>query len=341
MTTIWPVFQRALMITSFVAVMMILVEYLNVLTEGRWRAALRGSRWTQYLVAALLGAVPGCLGAFVIVALLIHRSVSLGAVVACMIATSGDEAFVMLAMFPGTALLLTLGLAAVGVAAGAVTDVLVDSPVRERGCDSLDLHPGEPTCDCFDASTFAPQLLQPSAARGVLVVGCGLFVLALVAGTVGPPQWDWIRFSLLGAALFALFVVATVPEHFIEEHLWRHVVLQHVPRILLWTLGAMSAIAVLQHLVEAEPLIRESPWLMLGAAGLLGLIPESGPHLLIVTLYDAGTVPFSVLFASSIVQDGHGMLPLLAHSWRQFLEIKLINLVAGLIAGGLLLMVGA
>ena len=62
MTTIWPVFQRALMITSFVAVMMILVEYLNVLTEGRWRAALRGSRWSQYLVAALLGAVVGVLG---------------------------------------------------------------------------------------------------------------------------------------------------------------------------------------------------------------------------------------------------------------------------------------
>jgi hypothetical protein len=291
-------------------------------------------------VAALLGAAPGCLGAFVIVTLYIHRSVSLGAVVVCMVATSGDEAFVMLAMFPGTALLLTVGLVAVALPAGALTDVLARSPVQGRGCDSLELHPAEPACDCFDVSMILPQLRRPSAARGTLMAGCGLFALALAAGAVGPPQWNWVRFSLLGVALFALFVVATVPEHFIEEHLWRHVVLQHVPRIFLWTLAAMSAIALLDHLVHAERLIRDNPWLMLGAAGLLGLLPESGPHLLFVTLYDGGSVPFSVLAASSIVQDGHGMLPLLAHSWRQFLEVKLINLVVGLIGGGLLLALG-
>jgi hypothetical protein len=337
---IWPIFQHALMITSFVAVMMILVEYLNVLTEGRWRAALSGSRWTQYLVAAVLGAVPGCLGAFVIVTLYIHRSVGLGAVVVCMIATSGDEAFVMLAMFPGTALILTLGLVALAVPAGALTDVLFESRVQEQGCDSLVLHPAESGCDRFDASTLLPQLRQPSAARGTLAGGCGLFVLALVAGTIGPAQWNWVRLSLLGVALFALFVVATVSEHFVEEHLWRHVVLKHVPRILLWTLAAMTALALLDRFVQLERLIQENPWLMLGAAGLLGLIPESGPHLLFVTLYDGGTVPLSVLFASSIVQDGHGMLPLLAHSWRQFLGVKLINLVVGLISGGLLLVLG-
>jgi hypothetical protein len=33
------------MITGFVAVMMILVEYLNVLTRGTWQKALYGSRW--------------------------------------------------------------------------------------------------------------------------------------------------------------------------------------------------------------------------------------------------------------------------------------------------------
>jgi hypothetical protein len=170
--------------------------------------------------------------------------------------------------------------------------------------------------------------------------GCGLFALALVAGAVGPPQWDWIRVSLLGVALFALSVVATVPEHFIEEHLWRHVVLQHVPRIFLWTLGAMSAMAILNQLVDVANLIRNTPLVMLAAAGLLGLIPESGPHLLFVTLYDGGTVPLSVLFASSVVQDGHAMLPLLAHSRRRFIEVKLINLVAGLIVGGLLLALG-
>jgi hypothetical protein len=33
------------------------------------------------------------------------------------------------------------------------------------------------------------------------------------------------------------------------------------------------------------------------------------------------------------VQDGHGMLPLLADSRRDFLKIKAINLFVGLVAG--------
>jgi len=52
-----------------------------------------------------------------------------------------------------------------------------------------------------------------------------------------------------------------------------------------------------------------------------------------LTLYDHGTIPVSVLVTSSIVQDGHGMLPLLAHSWRDFLKVKAINLAVGLVVG--------
>ncbi len=82
---------HAIMITGFVLVMMLVIEYLNVLTQGVWQHNLRGSRWQQYLLAAFLGATPGCMGAFAVVALYSHRVVSLGAVVAAMIATSGAD----------------------------------------------------------------------------------------------------------------------------------------------------------------------------------------------------------------------------------------------------------
>jgi len=81
-------------------------------------------------------------------------------------------------------------------------------------------------------------------------------------------------------------------------------------------------------------------WLVLGAAGLIGIVPESGPHLIFTTLYAKGLTPFSVLLTSSIVQDGHGMLPMLAHSRRAFITIKLINLFVGLSIGALLMATG-
>jgi len=75
-------------------------------------------------------------------------------------------------------------------------------------------------------------------------------------------------------------------------------------------------------------------------AALVGIIPESGPHLFFVTLYAQGAIPFSVLLTSSVVQDGHGMLPLLAHSGRAFIIVKIINLIAGLLFGSALLAAG-
>jgi len=336
----WPILAHALTITWFVAMMMVLVEYANVLSVDRLRGVLCGSHWLQYVVAALLGATPGCLGAFVVVSLYVHRSVRLGALVACMIATSGDEAFVMLAIFPRKALLLTLGLAAVGIVAGMLTDLVAGSAASEQGCDDMVMHHDAASCKCFDLVSIIQELRRPSAARGTLVIGIALFVLALLSGTIGPAGWSWIRVTLLGVGFFALFIVATVPEHFIEEHLWRHIVLQHAPRIFLWTFAAMALIALLNTAVESETLLRDNLWLTLGAAAVLGLIPESGPHLLIVMLYKAGSVPISILAASSIVQDGHGMLPLLAHSWRDFIKVKAINLAAGLLAGGILILAG-
>ena len=108
------IIAHASMITSFVAVMMLIIEHVNVQTRGLFLSAIQGSRWRQYLLAAILGAIPGCMGAFVVVALFAHRKVSLGALVAAMIATSKDETFVMLALFPSTAMLMTLGLAVLG-----------------------------------------------------------------------------------------------------------------------------------------------------------------------------------------------------------------------------------
>ena len=59
---------------------------------------------------------------------------------------------------------------------------------------------------------------------------------------------------------------------------------------------------------------QEKQLIVLLVACLVGLIPESGPHLIFLTLYAEGTIPLSIFLASSIVQDGHGMLPMLAES---------------------------
>jgi hypothetical protein len=325
---------HAIMITGFVLVMMLVIEYLNVLTQGVWQHNLRGSRWQQYLLAAFLGATPGCMGAFAVVALYSHRVVSLGAVVAAMIATSGEEAFVMLTMIPGTAGFIFLILILVGVAAGFLTDILLrKKAVDQQGeqCE-LDFHEEE-ACECFPRGKIVKQWKECSFSRGVLTLVLILFVVGLLAGYIGPPVWTWVRVTLLLTSGVALFIVTTVPDHFLETHLWEHVAKTHMPRVFLWTFGALFLMHLLVDHLLLMGWMQDNQLIMLLAACLVGLVPESGPHLVFLTLYTQSAVPFSVLLASSVVQDGHGMLPMLADSRMDFFRVKAINFAVGLTLG--------
>jgi len=337
------VLREAIMITGFVFVMMLVIEYLNVITSGVWRSRITQSRWGQYLLASALGAVPGCLGAFAVVAMYSHRLLSLGAVVAAMIATSGDESFVFLAMAPARATLFFAVLFLIGIAAGALVDGLLGRRfTRESICpNGLEIHE-EFLCDCFDRRTIGEQWRDLIAVRGILTVVLGVIIVFIAAGQVGPEEWNWMRVTLLVATALALFIVVTVPDHFLEEHLWRHIALKHVPRIFLWTLGALLVMYILVNFIQVdiEESVEKSRWVVLLVASLVGIIPESGPHMIFVTLYVKGVLPPSILLASSIVQDGHGMLPLLAHSGRAFVVIKMINFVIGLAVGAIVMMLG-
>ena len=333
--------KHALMITASVFVMMLVIEYLNVLTSGAWQERLAGRRWGQYILAGALGAMPGCLGAFAVVAMYSHRVLTIGAVVTAMVATSGDESFVMLAMIPRQALLMTGVLFLLGIAAGVVTDLAASR--RTTGhvgpCNGLKVHLEE-RCACFPRGQILRQWQECSPARGVLAAALGAFLLGLVSGQLGPSAWDWVRVTLLVISAAALFIVSTVPDHFLEEHLWEHVARKHIPRVFLWTLGALAVIHVLTRSLHLDAPIEQGRWLLLLVACLVGFIPESGPHLVFVTLYTRGTIPLSVLLANSAVQDGHGMLPLLAHSRRAFLAIKAVNFVVGLSCGALAMALG-
>lgn len=335
------VIKHALMITGFVTVMMMVIEYLNVLSRGDWQERLADRRWGQYLLAAFLGATPGCLGAFAIVAMYSHRNLSIGAVVAAMIATAGDESFVMFAMIPETALPLHGILFVLGIVSGALTDVVLGRRfTAELSCsDDFSVHEDE-QCVCFPRGQILAQWKPCSAYRGTLSTALALFFLGIVAGQIGPPHWNWIRISIAVVSSVALFIVATVPDHFLEEHLWRHVVRGHVPRVFLWTLGALLLLHLVVDRWAMGDAIQQNQWGVLGVAGLVGCIPESGPHLVFVTMFSKSLIPFSILLTSSIVQDGHGMLPLLAHSRRAFLIVKLINLLVGLAVGALLMAFG-
>jgi hypothetical protein len=147
-------------------------------------------------------------------------------------------------------------------------------------------------------------------------------------------SWENVVFILLAIATF--FIVAFSSEHFLQHHLWKHVIKQHFRNIFLWTLSVLFCVQLLLHFIDFEQFIEANQWslfLFILAAILVGLIPESGPHLIFVILFLNGSIPFSILLVNSIVQDGHGALPLLAESRLNFLKMKGIKVVIALLVG--------
>lgn len=331
--------RHAIQITGFVMVMMLVVEYVNVRTQGNWQHILAKRSWQQYVLAASLGATPGCLGAFAVVTLYAHRNMSLGALIAAMIATAGDESFVMFATIPRQAFVLHLMLFCFGIAVGMISDVVLGRlrTSEQFACPGLVVHGEHVDAIRLSRVEILRQWRHCSLGRGALSTALALIFAGTITGQIGPDNWNWVRTTILAGTLLAAFIVATVSDHFLEEHLWNHIALQHIPRVFLWTLGALIAVHTLIEYLDLEHVIQNETWLVFIVASLVGLIPESGPHLVFVTMYAKGTIPFGVLLANSVVQDGHGMLPLLAHSRKAFFFVKAVNLVTALIVGSIVL----
>jgi hypothetical protein len=327
------------MITVFVAAAMLLVEYLHILRAVQWQSTRSGSRIAEHLLAALLGTSPGCLGMFAAVTLYTHGSLGFAALVTAAIASCGDEAFVMLAMFPREAVLIFLLLGGWGLLVGGLLAVLTRRSPDGARQQCLQVHAADVNL-LPPWRTLRAQWHDCSPTRGSFALLFGGSLAALLSGAIAGDASAWIRWTFALCTGFALFVVATAPEHFLAEHLWRHVARKHLPGIFFWTLGTLLLLHWLAPTPGAEALLAQQHWALLGIACALGLLPQSGPHLAFVMLYAQGLIPLSVLVASSVVQDGHGLLPLLAYSRVDFVRVKAVNLAAGLSIGTLLTLFG-
>ena len=361
-------------ITCLVMVMMLLIEFVNVSSSGRLLSKLQKRPFLQILVASVLGLIPGCIGGFTIVSLYTHRLLSFGALVAGMISTFGDSAFLLFAMSPRTAPTLLGALFLIALFAGVVTHfVFRNRPFYSDDPHTLEVHQ-EHTHEHGKAQLSWTNIRKMSFARAILIFGLVLYLTALGTGAISHEHGSMpdmhhsdelvveapahsegcdceahehcsaeehhhlhgenIVFGLL--ALFTLVIVMFCSEHFLQEHLWEHVIKHHFLSVLLWTLGVLVCLAVLNHFVDIECVIENNrwmTWLLLFIALALGVIPESQPQFIWIYLYAAGVLPFSILLASSVVQDGHGALPLLAYSRKSFLMMKAVNILFGLLIG--------
>jgi len=223
-------------IVASVTVFMIIIEYLEVRYSKVLTRLLVGRKITQILFASLLGAVPGCFDAFLVVSLYIHGLVGFSALVAVMLSTAGDEAFVMLALFPEAAVKIMALLVVLGALGGLLAEALFRDLHLKAPC-AIEVHETAERGHFLREHVwghilrghvprlvlwvYVPLVVTEALIRfydlGTLIQGYPVYILMITAALVGMipgsgPHMFFVFFYANGLIPFSVLMVNTLSQ---------------------------------------------------------------------------------------------------------------------------------
>jgi hypothetical protein len=357
-----PAAAAFLEVGTFVAVALVLFGLARWRLGDRLPAWLEANRHRGPVAGALLGAVPGCGGAIVVMPLHLQGQVSFGTVVATLTATMGDSSFILLAVDPVLAVLVHVGLVAVGALTGTLVDRLGIAPRRRAETAPVPVGVAGPSTVGAAAAplglTGRPQLRQvPWSLVAFYALTGAAFLVAVptVLQLVDPGRLDVAGLpttTVLGlAGVVVCLGVTAARRRGHAEHAAppcadrpRAVLVEaarETARVSTWVVTAFVGYEVLVATTGLDVGALPSIGLLGVVAGaLLGLLPGCGPQLVLTGLYAQGALPLSVLAANALSQDGDALIPLLASDRRSAVLASAITVVPGLAVGGAMLALG-
>lgn len=276
--------------------------------------------------AAVLGALPGCGGAIVVVTQYVQGGMTFGSLVAVLTATMGDAAFVLLAARPTEGLLVIV----IGVVVGSIMGYLIDA---------LGLHTNlvskSPEVDNDQPAIQDKNLCGERSAQlsenfwrwswPPLVVISGLIAFQVNPDTVlSLPEST----THLVGAMFCIGALlcwacnrsgSNYQTIFAEENkdpagsrlAW---VVQSTHFVTAWVVVAFLMFELTILATGFDFAGTADSWgLWAPAVGVsVGLLPGCGPQIMLTSLYLQDVVPFSSLLGNAISNDGDALFPAIA-----------------------------
>ena len=263
----------------------------------------RRARLAQVPLASVLGALPGCGGAVVVIAAFSSGNVSMGAVVAALTATMGDAAFLLIAKRPDVAMIVLPLSLIVGVISGFVVD-LFDKRSFSSTRAQAELAPTIGRTRWRDIAYGA--IAAPGLVFGILglaqvefsgVTAQVVQVIALLGITLSMLIWITSPLKAMSSSRDSALTRMAEETSFITA--WVILAFLLFEYLLLAGLNLQAVFATFGF---ALPLV----------AILVGFIPGCGPQILVTTFYINGLVPFAALIGNAIANDGDALFPAIA-----------------------------
>lgn len=361
--------EAFLHVGSMIGFFILLFGCINYKTNGNFTYIISNNKKLQPLIGGLIGSIPGCGGTLAIMPLYIQKKLSFGAIVASLISSMGDAAFILIASNFKLYIFVTV----IGLITGVITGYIVDLFNLE-----LKLNLKSPKCKTLGRGSLASnsynkydELDRVAHHHGninkfayIITHGVGykLYIAILLIGFVfmtiahsGISSSIVEKIHSLEELIAILGIVSSViymicfkkvfknsnsEEEENKKGSLKEVLIHSVGEIsfvITWIFIAYIVYDLSVILIGGEEYISNFVLytgivsVLIGA--LLGLIPGCGVQIVLLSFYLKGNVPLGAVIANSISQDGDALFPLIAMDKKSALWATILTTIPALVVG--------
>ena len=323
-------------VSIFVAATLIGLLYFERLKRYELADVLhRHHRW-QVVIAALLGAIPGCGGAIIVVTQYVRGSMRFSGVIAVLTATMGDAAFLLLAKAPLIALLIFSVCLITGIVFGYLIEWLHGRDFMKVNVDynaTEDEIEENPLLSPF--YRFWMMLFIPGA-----LIGIAIAMQIDTAAVTAINGVDWISpfgamCGLLAIIMWTFNPLSDIRLCISKQRSLSHRVADTTNFITFWVLCGFVGYGLLENIFafDLATLFNGFALLIPLIAVLIGFIPGCGPQIVITTLFLNGVIPLSAQLANAISNDGDALFPAVVIAPKAAILATLYTAVPAIIVG--------
>ena len=304
-----------LQVSVFVGFTLFIFIGMDALTKFNIPYVLDKTKKFHVIMASLLGALPGCGGAIVVVTQYIQGRISFGSLVAVLTATMGDAAFLLLAAEPFTGLFIF----ALGASVGALTGYIVDKIHGEsylQGNSKLKVE-FEKLQKTFVSkfNIFWTLIFLPGFVIGIFVA----FQQDLDQILKIPEGFSLVASLGLAGAMLSIFMWSLNPlsDFQCSTDRTRNLLSRVVDTtnfVTTWVICGFLVFEIFMYITSYDLKTFFEIWLPFVPmmAIFFGFLPGCGPQIVVTTFYLNGFIPLSAEIGNAISNDGDALFPAIA-----------------------------
>ncbi|MGH1429460.1 MAG: putative manganese transporter [Arenicella sp.] len=345
--TVATISDAYLAVSVFVALTLSLVYLAHQYLKADLIGYLNTHTNAQVPIATLLGILPGCGGAIIVVTQFVRGQVSFGALVAVLISTMGDASFLLLARAPVTAAMVFSTCAVAAIIFGYLINFI-------HGNDFLKPTPSKSIIKAHKSEPVPLPTILLDSWLWLLVPGCAIGVLLAFQINVDaffgkwaiyePVMWVGFVGAILSIFIWILRPLNSWSIHYVDSHnntpehdtkaIWESVAAE-TSFVSVWVITGFLCFELLLYFTgwDLGGVFRTLGPLTPLFAVLVGFIPGCGPQIIMTTLYLQGIVPLSAQIANATSNDGDALFPAIAMAPKAAIYATLYSAIPALILG--------